>query len=68
MIVGNKLKNEFGRRFINIRLEMLLWLQRAWSSYLRAVVIRGFKNVDIYKTSASIILFVTSGPLRRDGP
>ena len=35
---------------------MLLWLQRAWSSYLRAAVIRGVKSVDAYKTSARIIL------------
>ena len=33
---------------------MLLWLQRAWSSYLRAAVIRSVENADVYKTSARI--------------
>ena len=33
---------------------MLLWLQRAWSSYLRAAVIRAVKRVDVNKTPARI--------------
>ena len=37
--------------------EMLLCLQRAWSSYLRAAIIRGVKSVDVYKTSARIMCF-----------
>ena len=28
----------------------------------------GVKSVDVYKTSARVILFVTAQPLRRDGP
>ncbi len=39
---------------------MLLWLQRAWSSDLRAAVIRGVKNVDVYKMSARIIICASS--------
>ena len=40
--------------------KMLLWLQRAWSSDLRAAVIRGVKNVDVYKTLARIIICARS--------
>ena len=36
---------------------MLLWLQRAWSSYFRAAVKREVENVDVYKTFASIVFF-----------
>ena len=43
-------------------------MQRTWSSYLRAALIRRFENVDVYKKPARIILFVTAGLLRRDGP
>ena len=39
---------------------MLLWLQRAWSSDLRTAVIRGVKNVDVYKTSARIVICASS--------
>ena len=49
------MKNEFGMRCINIGLEKVLWQQRAWSTYLRAAVIRGVKGVDVYKTLARII-------------
>ena len=45
---------------------MLLWLQRAWSSYLRAAVIRRVKSVDVYKTSARII-FCTAAEARAVG-
>ena len=37
--------------------KMFLWLQRAWWGDLRAAVIRGFKNIDVYKTPARIIFF-----------
>ena len=68
MIIDDFEKNKFGGGFTNIALEEVLWLQRAWSSYLRAAVIRGVKSVDVYKTPARIIFCVTAGPLRRDGP
>ena len=67
-MVLEKMKNEYGNDFIHIGLEKMLWLQRAWSSYLRAAVISGVKSVDVYKTPARTICFVTTGPLRRDGP
>ena len=38
----------------------LLWLQRAWSSDLRAAAIRGVENVDVYKTPAKIIICASS--------
>ena len=34
---------------------MLLWLQRACATDLRAAEIRGLKNVDVYETPARII-------------
>ena len=40
--------------------EMLLWLQRVWSSYCRAAVLKVFKNVDVYKTLAIIIICASS--------
>ena len=47
-------KNEFGKRFIDIGVENVA-VAAAWSSYLRAAVIRGVKSVDEYKTPARII-------------
>ena len=48
--------------------KMLLWLQRAWSNDLRAAVIRSVKNVDVYKTSARIIICARSETTDPDAP
>ena len=54
-------QNEFGGRFIDIGARnKVLWLQRAWSSDLRAAVIRDVKNVDVYKTFARNIICASS--------
>ena len=60
MVLEKYQKNEFGGRFIDIGLEKVAVAQRACATDLRAAVIRGFKNVDVYKTPARIIIFASS--------
>ena len=43
-----------------------LLLQRACATDLRAAVIRGFKNVDVYKTHARIIICASSETTKSD--
>ena len=39
---------------------MLLWLQRVWTTYLPAAVLRGIKNASVYKTCAKLIIFANA--------
>ena len=68
-ILGEKCQtNEFGGRSINIGLENVAVAVARVVGDLRAAVIRGVKSVDVYKTTARIICFVTAGTLRRGSP
>ena len=59
-------KNEFGGHFINIGLEKSVVAAASVVKRPPRCSNKGVKRVDVYKTSARIILFVTAGLLRRE--